>query len=86
MTNQTIIVDGKKIHFIQSGYTTPGPDVEVIDLKDLTVMPGFMDMHVHIEGQSSPKRYELGFRMNRADVALQATVYCERTLMLDLQR
>ena len=81
MTNQTIIVDGKKIHSIQSGYTTPGPDVEVIDLKDLTVMPGFMDMHVHIEGQSSPKRYELGFRMNKADVALQATVYCERTLM-----
>ena len=38
-------------------------------------------MHVHIEGQSSPKRYEEGFRLNEADVALRATTYCQKTLM-----
>lgn len=81
MTNQTIIIDGKTIQSVQNGFTNPASDVEVIDLKAYTVMPGFMDMHVHLEGESNPKRYEENFRMNKADVALRATIYCKRTLM-----
>src|SRR5690606_18029258 len=45
------------------------------------VMPGLMDMHVHVQGETSPKRYEEGFRLNDADIALRATVFLERTLM-----
>ena len=30
--------------------------IEVIDLKDYFVMPGLIDMHVHIAGQTSPTR------------------------------
>ena len=44
-------------------------------------MPGFMDMHVHIEGELSPARYVEQFRISDTDVALRATQYCERTLM-----
>jgi len=78
---QTIIIDGKNISAIRSGYLEAPAGVEVIDLKSQYVMPGFMDMHVHIEHESNPKRYENGFRENEADVALKATQYCERTLM-----
>ncbi len=78
---QTIIIENNKIKEIANGYLTAPDTVIVVDLKDKTVMPGFMDMHVHIEGQSSPKRYEEGFRMNDADVALKATIYCKKTLM-----
>jgi imidazolonepropionase-like amidohydrolase len=53
----------------------------VIDLKSQTVMPGLMDMHVHIEGESNPRAYINRFTMNDADVALQSTVYAKRTLM-----
>ncbi|NNL92941.1 MAG: amidohydrolase family protein, partial [Saprospiraceae bacterium] len=51
------------------------------DLKDKFVMPGFMDMHVHIEHESSPTRYLDRFRQNKSDIALGAIKYCERTLM-----
>lgn len=77
----TIIVDGDRIKSVEAGYLRPAAGAELIDLKDKTVMPGLMDMHVHIEGESSPKRYEERFRQNKADVALKATQYCERTLM-----
>lgn len=80
-SEMTIIVKNNVIQSMERGYVTAPDTVKVIDLKDQTVMPGLMDMHVHIEGQSSPKRYEEGFRMNDADVALKATMYCEKTLM-----
>jgi len=80
-SEMTIVVKDNIIQSINKGYIAAPDTVKVIDLKDKTVMPGLMDMHVHIEGQSSPKRYEEGFRMNDADVALKATMYCTKTLM-----
>ena len=77
----TIIIEGKNILEIKKGYVNPQNGEELVDLKNYTVMPGFMDMHVHIEHESNPKSYEETFRKNDADVALKATNYCERTLM-----
>jgi len=37
-------------------------------------------MHVHIEHESRPKSYEERFRLDKPDMALEATVYCKRTL------
>lgn len=78
---QTIIIDNNKISDVVNGFAKAPSGVEVIDLKEHTVMPGFMDMHVHIEGELSPARYSEVFRISEADVALRATMYCERTLM-----
>ena len=80
-SEMTIIVEGDKINSVQKGYLRAETGAEVIDLKDKTVLPGLMDMHVHIEGESSPRRYLDRFTMNDADVALQSTVYAKRTLM-----
>lgn len=80
-SEKTIVVKRNTIVDIQNGYLEAPDSVRIVDLKDHTVMPGLMDMHVHIEGQSSPKRYEEGFRMNDADVALKATIYCRKTLL-----
>ncbi len=77
----TIIVEGKKIKSVEKGYKKVPEKAELIDLKAHTVMPGLMDMHVHLEGETSKKRYEESFRMNKADVALRATQYCKTTLM-----
>ena len=81
MKTKTIIVSGDRITGIADGYLSAPDTVLVVDLKGATVMPGLMDMHVHIEGQSSPKRYEEGFRLDEADIALRATMYCQKTLM-----
>ena len=81
LSEQTIIVEDNRIIDIREGYLDAPDSVEIIDLKSHYVMPGIMDMHVHIEGQSSPTRYSESFRMNPRDVALRATTYCKKTLM-----
>ena len=80
-SEMTIIVNEKTIERIAAGYLEVPNGAITIDLKDKTVLPGLIDMHVHIEGESSPKRYEEGFRMNTADIALRATTYAKKTLM-----
>ncbi len=44
-------------------------------------MPGLIDMHVHLEGQLSPKRYIEPFILNDADIAFNAQNYAKTTLM-----
>ncbi|MEM8527328.1 MAG: amidohydrolase family protein [Bacteroidota bacterium] len=77
----TIIVEGKVIKAVEKGYSIVPKGTKRVNLQDKTVLPGLMDMHVHIEGESGPKRYEENFRMNDADYALRSTIYAQRTLM-----
>ena len=81
LKEKTIIVSGNKISDIKNGFVNGSSDDQTIDLKSKTVLPGFIDMHVHIEGESSPSRYLDRFTKNPADVAFKSTVYAERTLM-----
>ncbi|HMS97279.1 MAG TPA: amidohydrolase family protein [Saprospiraceae bacterium] len=80
LEKMTIVVNANIIEKVVSGYQTPTAGEQVIDLKTMTVMPGWMDMHVHIEHESGPRRYEETFRENESYVALKATQYCRRTL------
>ena len=80
-TNKTIVVSGKKILRIENGFTSPNSEVKIIDLGDKTVLPGFIDMHVHIEGETNPKRYMEAFTLNEADVAFNSAEIANRTLM-----
>lgn len=80
-SEMTVIVEGNRITDVQKGYAKAPAGAQLVDLKNKTVMPGWMDMHVHIEGESNPKSYEEKFRMNEADVALRATTYAKKTLM-----
>ena len=82
LTNKTIIVSGKTILSIQDGFISPeNSEDTVIDLKNKTVMPGLIDMHVHLEGELSPKRYIERFTLNDADIAFNAQNYAKTTLM-----
>ena len=55
MTKMSVVIENNMIVSVDRGYTKGGRADKEIDLKDKTVMPGLMDMHVHIEGQTSPK-------------------------------
>ncbi|WP_299677987.1 amidohydrolase family protein [uncultured Dokdonia sp.] len=81
LTERTITVQGNKIIAIDKGYTQPKKNQAVVDLTSKTVMPGLIDMHVHIEGETSPKRYIEPFTKNEADVAYTAGEIAKRTLM-----
>jgi imidazolonepropionase-like amidohydrolase len=78
---RTIIIEGEKISAIKRGFIVANTDVRVIDLKDKTVYPGFIDMHVHIESESNPKKYLARYQLNEADIAYDAAIYAKRTLM-----
>ena len=71
-TEQTIIIEGKTIRSVENGYIEAPEGTTLVDLKDHYVLPGLMDMHVHIEGESNPKRYENRFRDNPADCGSQS--------------
>jgi imidazolonepropionase-like amidohydrolase len=78
---KTLVISGNTIKGVRDGFVSGTGEDKTIDLKTKTVLPGFIDMHVHLEGQSSPTRYLDRFTKNPADVAFQSTVYAERTLM-----
>ena len=51
----TIRIAGNKISEVTKGYATPKKDDEVVNLKQSYVLPGFMDMHVHLAQEYVPK-------------------------------
>ena len=57
--NPLILVEGDKIVSIVAGGSAP-PGVEVVDLADATVLPGFIDVHTHVlvQGDPSPQEYD----------------------------
>ncbi len=77
----TVIVDGGKIVAVENGWVEPGEGDEVVDLREQTVLPGLMDMHVHVAGELSPRQYLERFQLEAVDYAFRAVVYAERTLM-----
>jgi imidazolonepropionase-like amidohydrolase len=77
----TIIVDGNKIVSVQKGFTTPANGDKLIDLSKKTVLPGLIDMHVHLESETSEDEEVEGFTLNETDVAFRSTVFAKRTLM-----
>ena len=82
LDNMTIIVSGNKIKDIKKGYELPENDNSVIiDLKDSTVMPGFIDLHVHIESEYNPEKYLNEFTAEESEIAFSSLKFAKRTLM-----
>lgn len=77
----TIVIEGDKILELRKGYATAPQGATVIDLKNKTVMPGLMDMHVHIESESSRSSYMERTSLNDADRAFKSALYANRNLM-----
>ncbi|HKQ79322.1 MAG TPA: amidohydrolase family protein [Blastocatellia bacterium] len=76
--NAFILIEGDKITAVGPNVTVPS-EIEVIDLKDKTVLPGLIDCHTHITSQPG-NYYEDIFRKSPIDVAVMAHVYARRTL------
>ncbi|QIE60216.1 amidohydrolase family protein [Rasiella rasia] len=82
LSEKTIIISGNKINSIEDGYiASRKKDDQIIDLRNMTVLPGLIDMHVHIESETSPDNYLKPFTLNDADVAFNAADIANRTLL-----
>ncbi len=81
LREQTVIVSGDRIVAVEAGFTEPAGSDEVVDLRGHTLMPGLIDMHVHLGQERSPTSALDRFTMEPAARALQATTFAERTLL-----
>ncbi len=81
LTERTIVVDGGKITAVEAGYRPPAPGDQVVDLRSATVMPGLMDMHVHITSEYSARNEVDRFTLNDVDRVLNGVQFAERTLL-----
>lgn len=77
----TIIVEKNRIADVQNGYTPAQANDKVVDMKTRTVMPGWIDMHVHIESETSKDQYLKRMSNNMADIAFEAQKHANTTLM-----
>ena len=80
---QTIVIDRERIVEVVSGFADPakyGSDVELIDLGDAFVMPGLMDMHVHLQGELGPDKKKDQLMMSSQLMQMRSIMYAMRTL------
>ena len=77
----TVVVEGNKITAVQKGYTAAAGQDKVLDMKSKTVLPGLIDMHVHLETETRRGGIVDRFTQNVPDVAFQAAKYAKTTLL-----
>ena len=77
----TIVVDGDRILAVESGFRAAAAGDLVIDLSSATVMPGLMDMHVHLTSEHSRRSEIDNVKKGEADRAYDSVPFAERTLL-----
>lgn len=80
-SQQTLIIENGRITAIQPGFVAAGDGDEVIDLSQKFVLPGLMDMHTHLSGETEKGGYIRRFQQYPAESALQALRFLRITLM-----
>ncbi|TDR17471.1 metal-dependent hydrolase family protein [Marinicella litoralis] len=77
LTDQVVTIEGNQFTSIDD-YAAQNID---LDYSGQFCLPGLMDMHTHITHENGPNRYIEKFQHNEADVAFNAVVFAERTLV-----
>jgi len=82
-TQQSILLSGNRILSVQDGFvdvSTMDGEVRLIDLSELFVLPGLMDMHVHLTGELSPDARSEALYMSTSMSALRSVHFAGKTL------
>jgi imidazolonepropionase-like amidohydrolase len=82
-SRQTIVVEDDQIVEIRNGFAAAADfdeDVRVIDLSDKFVLPGLMDMHVHLQVELGPKNDSDKLKMSNQLMQMRSIYYAMNTL------
>jgi imidazolonepropionase-like amidohydrolase len=79
VSNMTIIVEDDRITGVQQGFVL-AEDATIIDLRDKFVLPGLMDMHVHLQGQLGPNNDRDALKMSDQLMQMRSIFYAMNTL------
>nr|WP_211664899.1 amidohydrolase family protein [Litorilituus lipolyticus] len=81
---RTVVIENDEIIAINKGFTPVASfnsGTTVIDLSNSFVMPGLMDMHVHLQGELGPNNIKETVKLSDADVAMHSVHFAKKTLL-----
>jgi imidazolonepropionase-like amidohydrolase len=84
LKQQTLVIKDGKIFAVESGFkaaNTFASDAKLIDLSSSFVMPGLMDMHVHLQGELGPNNDSDTVSLSDADKLAKSAFFAKKTLM-----
>lgn len=87
-SDQTVIIKDGMVERVADGFigqdeigASADDTVAVHDLKNMFVMPGLIDGHVHILSENNPRARLQRVEMSEADLAIAGAGFAEKTLM-----
>ena len=83
-SRQTIVVEDQRIVDVVDGFADAsayGEDAKVVDLSDRFVLPGLMDMHVHLQGQLGPDNEKETLKMSSQLMQMRSAHFAMKTLL-----
>lgn len=81
--NKTIVIDDGRIVAVRDGFAAAGDidgGADVIDLSNSFVLPGLMDMHVHLQGELGPHNDRDSLKMSDQLMQMRSVHYAMKTL------
>lgn len=79
----SVVIDDGKITAVKKGFidiSAYGKSAELIDLSKRFVMPGLMDMHVHLQMELSENNLRETVQYSDADLAMHSVHFAKKTL------
>ncbi|HEX6317097.1 MAG TPA: amidohydrolase family protein [Gemmatimonadaceae bacterium] len=79
LRNVSVVVTGDRISAVNPASLPAG--AQVMDLGDVTLLPGFIDLHTHLSGEIGPNSFIEPVLETNVDAAYKATRHARTTVM-----
>src|SRR6478609_3702319 len=81
----TVVVDGGVIAGAQAGHPDIGPNIEVVEYPDATVLPGLIDTHVHLVADGGRRALDLveGYTDDEVDAVMSRSLAAQLAAGVD---